>query len=244
MTDNYQFEEPHLFLLINLDKDSKKLEKSLQEARRANIELIRINAVNENSLLEKSAFEFARKVEACWESHLTAYRHLLSTEYRFAVIFEDDFTVESPKKFTKVICDLQKIEFDLIQLGFLSIGMRVRISQMLINTEDLLLRILFRVLRNTQFFRSSFSNRLRVKRIAEAPEGFIPNDFQPGTHAYIISRQLADKILSTHSNFVVPTDGFLQILAQSGGIKSLRVRRSLVGQYQYADSMRLNKERL
>lgn len=244
MKATYQSEKPALFLLINLEKDSKKLEKSLLEAKDAEIELIRIRAIDGTSLLEKSSFGFAKEVEACWASHLSAYKYLLSTEYTSAIIFEDDFKIENCKNIVGTICEFQKQEFDLLQLGFLSIGIRVRISQMLINLETLLLRILSWTLSAIPFFRSKISSRLRIQRIAKTPKGLIPNDFQPGTHAYIISRQLADEIVSNYSNFMVPTDGFLQMLAQAGGIKSFRVRRSLVNQYKYADSMRLNKERI
>jgi len=244
MNATNQSEKPALFLVINLEKDSKKLEKSLLEAKNAEIKLIRISAINGASLFEKSAFGFTKEVEACWASHLSAYKYLLSTEYASAIIFEDDFKIENCKNIVEVIHEFQKRDFDLLQLGFLSIGIRVKISQMLINLETFLLRILSGTLSKISFFSRNISRRLRIQRIAKTPKGLIPNDFQPGAHAYIISRQLANEIVSNYSNFMVPTDGFLQILAQSGGITSFRVRRSLVSQHKYADSMRLKKERI
>lgn len=235
--------ERPLFILINLDKDSGKLEKSLREAKRIEVELVRIQALDENSITMKSFFGFPKQVEACWESHLSAYRHFLSTEHQFAIIFEDDFRIDNVKKFIKVMGMIQDLRFDLLQLGFLKIGLRNRIFQVQTNLECFIFRILYHAIAKKPIIGRLIASRLRVRRMATTPFGFIPNDFQPGAHAYAISRELAREIVNNYSKFLVPTDGLLQMLSHSGGIESFRLAQSLVGQYEYAGSMRMNKER-
>jgi GR25 family glycosyltransferase involved in LPS biosynthesis len=243
MGKTYSDGEDPLFLLINLDKDSKKLEKSLLEAQRIKVELVRIQALDEKSLAVKSSFGFPKQVEACWESHLSAYRFFLSTDHQFAIIFEDDFKIENVTKFRRAMGILQNLGFDLVQLGFLRIGLRNRIFQVLINLECFVFKILYHALAKKPIIGQRLASRFRIRQIARTPAGFIPNDFQPGAHAYAISRELASEIVNNYSKFLVPADGLLQMLSQAGGIKSFRLAKSLVGQYEYADSMRMSKER-
>jgi GR25 family glycosyltransferase involved in LPS biosynthesis len=230
-----------LVLLINLDKDKERLESSIKESAKAGFTFSRINAISSTDLTVKSPFDFSKSVESCWASHMKALEYLLKSDSEFAIILEDDFFISNPDKFIRTIRELQNIKFDLAQLGFLTIGTKNRISKNLENIEAVFLK-LFLMLGKSRipFFRNNL-NRKRIRIISSTPRNFVPNSFQPGSHSYAVSRGLAEIILRDYANFILPTDGFFNALANASGITSYRATRSLVSQKIFSGSMRTTK---
>jgi GR25 family glycosyltransferase involved in LPS biosynthesis len=230
-----------LALLINLDKDHDRLKSSVEEFSKLGMTFTRITATTSERLENPSSFDFMRSVEACWASHMSALQVLVQSGSSFALVFEDDFLVKNENKFKRTLNALENYEFDLIQLGYLSLGFKNRCIILIENTQTLLLR-LFLILGKLGLpvFRKNMERR-RINLIHNTPRHFVPNSFQPGTHAYIISRSLAERILIEHKTFLLPADGFFNALASAGGIVSFRVAKSLVKQKNFTGSMRTSK---
>ena len=232
-----------LILLINLNKDTERLQSSVSESSRLGIVFVRIEAKSVDTLENKSTFNFSRAVEACWASHLSALEFLVQSDKEYAVILEDDFKIRDSRKFMETLAKLETLKFDLVQLGFLSIGIRNRMNILIENLQALLLRIFLILGKMHLPIFQSHLNRMRIRLIRDTPIGYVPNSFQAGSHAYAISRNLAQAILGDHKSFVLPADGFLSALAGAGGITSFRRIRSLVGQKSFLGSMRSTKIR-
>jgi GR25 family glycosyltransferase involved in LPS biosynthesis len=230
-----------LTLLINLDRDVERLKSSVEEFSKLGMTFTRISATTSENLENPSSFAFKRSVEACWASHLSALQVLVESDNTFAIVYEDDFFIKNEKTFKKNLTQLQNHDFDLVQLGYLSIGFKNKLIVLIENTQALLFRF-FLVLGNlgVPLFRENLS-RQRINLIQGTPRHFVPNSFQPGTHAYMISRSLAEKILAEYKTFLLPTDGFYNALANAGGIVSFRASKSLVNQKNFPGSMRTSK---
>jgi GR25 family glycosyltransferase involved in LPS biosynthesis len=237
----FELEIKPLVLLINLDQDIERLKSSISQCDKIGITAIRIEATRADSLQKKSAFAFRQSTEACWESHLEALRYLIDSGEQYAIVLEDDFIIQNSSRFLETLSSLEKYNFDLIQLGFLDLGSIVKLNRTLENTQAILLRI-FVLLGKMKipFFKKNL-NRMRIELIQETPKGFVPNSFLPGSHAYVISRNLAGVILRDYGGFLLPVDGFYNAISNAGGIRSFRISKSLVGQDMYPNSMRSTK---
>lgn len=234
----FELEIEPLYLLINLDRDIERLNTSINQCERIGITTLRVEAVQAESLVEKSKFSFRHATEACWASHLKALRYLLEHDSEYAVILEDDFIIEDPDKFKQILNELNKYSFDLVQLGYLNIGIINRLNKALENFQTRLLRALVLAAKLGAPFLKGILKRSRIQLMLQTPKGFVPNSFLPGAHAYIISRRLAEYILRDYSTFLLPVDGFYNAISKAGGVRSFRISRSLVGQTMYPNSMR------
>lgn len=234
----FELEIEPLYLLINLDRDIERLKISKNQCEIIGITAVRVEAVQAESLVEKSEFSFRQATEACWASHLKALRYLVEHDSEYAVILEDDFKIEDLDKFRQNLIALNKYDFDLIQLGFLNIGIINKLNKALENFQARILRALLLAAKLGVPFLKGIHKRTRVQLMLQTPKGFVPNSYLPGSHAYVISRRLAECILRDYSTFLLPVDGFYNAISKAGGIRSLRISKSIVGQTMYPTSMR------
>ena len=167
--------------------------------------LHRIEAVDGNDpQLNLASANFCTPSEtACWISHQKAMETMISNGDEFALILEDDALINPKFSVSDVI--LQSTDFmkssniDLLQLGFF---------QGLGRKKSLLVK-------------------LRLLKQKEVPLDFLrdaqPNQHGIGTHAYMISRGGAEKLIQINRPVFLAADAALMYIAQ-GQSKAQRIR--------------------
>ena len=213
--------------LINLDRETSRLDSALIEASHLDIDLFRISAVDRQTLIQQEPCLVTDGVKAAWLSHMLCLETFLNTECEFALILEDDFSIKNVKSFNKELSLLLKASPDVVQFGFLTPGIDTRIKILMSNFENSVFRILAKSLR---ILNHEFQNRLRVRRLLDIPNGYVVDDFQPGAHCYLVSRKAASIILQLNNPQYLSIDDFFTGFARMRSLKFLRRRRSISGQ--------------
>lgn len=213
--------------LINLDRETSRLESALFEASLLEIDLFRISAVDRQNLNQEEPCLVTDGVKAAWLSHMLCLETFLKTESEFALILEDDFSIRNVKTFNKELSHLLQLSPDVVQFGFLTPGIDTRIKILISNFENTFFRILGSALK---VLNHDFQNRLRVRRLLDIPNGYVIDDFQPGAHCYLVSRKAATIILQLNKPQYLSIDDFFTGFARMRSLKFLRRRRSISGQ--------------
>jgi GR25 family glycosyltransferase involved in LPS biosynthesis len=218
--------------LINLDRQPERLLSAQTQLKKLGLESKRISAVDMNSLTVQDSDLVTLGVKACWESHRLAFISLLNSDQSHALILEDDFKVFDNQIFLNLLNQFPLSEWDLVQIGFLTQGPVNKFSRIYKNFETDLIRVLIKVSHHSEILRKRYSGRLRIERTRDLPKGFVPDDFMPGTHAYLISRDLASVALKLNNPQFLSADDFFTALAKMRAFRSARLKKSNIGQNQ------------
>jgi len=211
--------------LINLDYRSDRLDNSLRQLNMEGLTFARISAVDGRNLKE-NMFQ-TPTVLACWQSHLLAYEALLASKSSFALILEDDFQINRKYCLNKNIEKWISLNFDLLQVGFLTIGVFNKMRWVFEETQKLSFRLIGLL---AKIFRmKTISSRLRVREALDSNSSITVSSFFPGTHAYIISRKLAGAILSEGANNLSADEYFIA-LSKMRAFDIGRLWKSRIGQ--------------
>jgi GR25 family glycosyltransferase involved in LPS biosynthesis len=218
--------------LINLDRQPERLMSSQIQLNKLDLRNTRIAAVDMNALTVQVSDLVTPGVKACWESHKLAYLELVNSNESQALILEDDFEVLNSQSFLNVLEQFPHNEWDLVQIGFLTQGVVNTFSRFYRNLEMDLIRMLLWASSHSKILRKIISGRLRIERARRLSRQFVSDDFMPGTHAYIISKEMASKVLTLNNPQFLSADDFFTALAKMRAFKCARLRKSIVGQNQ------------
>jgi GR25 family glycosyltransferase involved in LPS biosynthesis len=217
--------------LINLDARTDRLYASKNQLLKLGREFTRVTAVDAKDVSDKDAV-VTSGVKACWESHRKCFEFLVESNDNYALIFEDDIEINDVKQIESHISKAIEQQADLLQIGFLTPGLQNK----LLNLYCLAESIFFRNINRFSFlFPPSLGvkSRLRVRIYKKAPKIFLPDIFFPGTHAYLISKNLAGQILKLNAPQFLSADDFFTALA---GMRSFRIFRSIRSLASQSDS--------
>ena len=218
--------------LINLDDRSDRLESSTKQLKAAGLQFTRIPAVSFTEV-EGSMFLTA-PVLACWKSHLKTYSALIASDFDYALVLEDDFSIYRTKKFSKFLSDLEIGKYDLLQIGFLLPGLLNRLRWVYEELEKLFFHTLGLFSKSVGL--KSFSKRLRIAEATSASLKFTQSSFMPGKHAYLVSRTMALTLADLDSPHF-SADEFLIALSKMRSFRMSRFWRSLITQSNSAPSI-------
>lgn len=218
--------------LINLDDRPDRLVTSHNLLKAEDLDFERIPAVN-GQILDENLFQTSN-VLACWQSHLLAYETFLKSDADYALILEDDFDVKGKLFLRKNLPYWIAQEFDLLQIGFLSVGVFNKIRWIF----EELQKIVFKLI---SFFATFFRIkrlliRLRVKEATINNLTITVSSFFPGTHAYIISKKMATAIVSEGANNFSADEYFIA-LSKMRAFKMGRLWKSRIAQNESAPSI-------
>ena len=191
----------HIYV-INLKRRPDRLAQMIQDYGSI---FTRIDAVDgTDSELSLSSDNFCMPSEsACWISHQKAWERMISDQVDFALILEDDSLIDPnfiiSDVFSRSVNFMKTESIDLLQLGFF---------QDLGRKKSLLMKI--GVLKRQQVSQDFLSN-------------VCPNQHGIGTHAYVISRSGAEKLIRINRPVFLAADAALMYIAQ-GQKKSQRIR--------------------
>jgi GR25 family glycosyltransferase involved in LPS biosynthesis len=222
------------FLVINLDSQIERWENCLAQAGKFGLRLFRISAVTPAELSEMSSHYVTTGVRAVWESHMECMKYLLNTKASHALILEDDFKFLNFERIRHCLENSAVLNYDLVQFGFLKPGVDTRVKIFVANMETVIFRSIALLSQFRIFSRGEIQNRLRVKEAREMPRGFTADDFQPGAHCYLVSREMAKAVLELNNPQFLCIDDFFTAFSQMRSFKSMRSRKSLVGQAPFA----------
>lgn len=221
-------------LVINLDTEVERWASCVEQSEKYGLILTRIPAVTPKTLPFDSTHCVTLGVRAVWQSHLAAFRYLVNTNSSHALILEDDYKVIDAKKLNSYLRNPKIYEYDLVQFGFLKPGIDVRLKVLMANIETRFFRLVSFFSKLPIFSKSNLPNRLRVRESGDLPRGFTADDFQPGAHCYLISRNLAKVVPQLNNPQFLSIDDFFTAFSQMRSYKSIRVRKSLVDQAPFA----------
>jgi GR25 family glycosyltransferase involved in LPS biosynthesis len=234
-----ELSEKRIFvMLINLDSRPDRLLESRIEAENADLSFLRIPAVGISDLDDYSADFLSRPAKACLESHLKCYRELIKSGYDFALVLEDDFQIKSRRKFARAIsrCDWER--FDLIQLGFLYMDFWHQLDIFLKLSKNFVFQTLGLISKCNYTFNLKMQSKLEIRKRNFVPPGFIVDDLRSGSHAYLISKKMAQELLDMSDAIYLPVDGFLGTLQYTNRFRLIRSKSSLVRQRKSLSSIK------
>ena len=215
--------------VINMDKDLHRWESVQEQAQKYNLPLERVGGI-ESKDIPKSDIEFVTSgVRAVWMSHMKCVKLFLESSSTHAIVAEDDFFIIEPKNLFSTLRNEDLLAFDVVQLGWVTPGLDNIIRRKYSDIEHLLFRNIHKLLTQTNS-KSQILNRLRVRSSGNSPKGFVPDDFQPGGHFYLVSRRFAESILKMNEPQFLATDDLYIALARMRSLKFIRSIKNLVVQ--------------
>lgn len=216
--------------LINLDRQPERLASATQELNRLNLQISRLSATDMQKLTPEKGDLVTLGVKACWQSHRSVFRIISQENLPYALIFEDDITIREYARITEFLRNFEFSDWDLIQLGFITPGIQNKLLRNFKNLESSVFRGIAAITRLLPGNTRMLSNRMRVRLALTTPKGFVPDDFLPGTHAYLVSNRLANKSLLLNSPQFLSADDYFVALSHMRSFKCIRSRTSLFAQ--------------
>lgn len=216
--------------VINLNRQPERLLSVETELAQVGLEFTRFPAIDLKSI-NRNGDEFVTAgVQACWESHVEVSKVIVLSGFSHALILEDDIKIQKKNQLVDFLNKFDFKDFDLVQIGYLTPGIVNKLNRKIRNLEYIFFKLLSIAAQKSQFVKSRIGKRLRVERASTCPVGFIPDDFLPGTHAYLISIDLARKLAILNNPQFLSADDFFSALSKMRSFKMIRSRRSLIGQ--------------
>jgi GR25 family glycosyltransferase involved in LPS biosynthesis len=211
--------------LINLDDRVDRLDEARAHLEKSNLQYVRISAVSQNPSI-KSDF-LTPTVYACWQSHLKTYSRFLESDYKYALIFEDDLVIKRDFNIDRYISIAEDLDLDLLQLGFLLPGLFNRIRWVYEEIE----KCFFFGLSLISYLKPfrKLQGRMRVIEALTLRFHITNSSFLPGTHAYLIRRNFAQSILKEDPG-VLSADEFFISLSKMRSFRMARLSRSVISQ--------------
>lgn len=206
--------------MINLDDRLDRLSWATSQAEKFHFDFQRCAAISSHAL----EFQFVTSnVGACFESHRLVWKRILESDSEYGLVLEDDFDFD---KFDLVYLSkiLNENALDLIQIGFLKTGIRDRFDYVLTNIKHLLL-LLVKIL-SSKLGMSQILSRPIVHEVNTAFPYLVPANFRAGAHAYIISRRMAESIVTLNKPPFLAADDFLMALSRMRTFKMYRFLKS------------------
>jgi GR25 family glycosyltransferase involved in LPS biosynthesis len=194
-----------------------------------------------------------RNVIALWQSHRKVWQHFLTTNDDACFVFEDD--VQFSNGSSKVIASISRLDFntfDVLQIGFLPLNsrwnyvlsefliyFRIKVSRIVV--KNLVKLFSFPILNNTRILKATSlrskltSKKLRIEELVELEQKIDGNvillsEFRSGTHAYLVTKRAAQKLLDYNVPTILGADLAFQMLAISMSLRVLRLSSSVAGQ--------------
>jgi GR25 family glycosyltransferase involved in LPS biosynthesis len=225
--------------IINLSSRPDRRKHALDQVSQFQLNSVILDAISVQDLGLNNLGFLTPPAMACWQSHVKGFETFLQTNYPYAIIFEDDFRINSISALERYLRKVDLEDFDIIQLGFLVNNHRERLDLILKNLEFVVFFLLSRTIARSSHLTARFGNRLRLQRARDVPLGFVPDDLRAGAHAYIISRPAALRIVSEFKEQnILTADGFLLSTNWTRPFRTLRVYRSFVDQINSRSSIR------
>jgi GR25 family glycosyltransferase involved in LPS biosynthesis len=208
--------------VINLDRRQDRLDSITHSLALRGLPFTRVSAVdaaNPDFVVDDRLTQ--RPFGAIWASHVKAYETFLNTDANYALILEDDAHFRSGLDWQPLIQSLphamDESQLHYLQIGFITEQYKPRRMPNWLDEA--------RQKRRAQHF---------PVQLGPSTETVILWSSRAGSHAYVISRYLAEVVTDFNSPPWLAPDGFYGYLAQAQGVFNIhrmgRLATSLIDQ--------------
>jgi len=211
--------------LINVASRVDRLENMKNRFSQQNLKFELIEAITGQDLIDSKVELLTRpNTEANWRSIQKIFGLFLQTDAPYCCVFEDDaFFLADFANLAKNFSALESDDVDILQFGYLTFGgknddghfnfsklqiarLRKALFSMSLNArhplfESSLIRLLH--LLGTDFFEES--RKRDIEKKLKLTEPLLPG-FEPGTHAFLISRKIASLMVDFNLPMVLSAD--------------------------------------
>lgn len=214
---------------INMDRDVDRWQSVAEQATKFGLRIQRIPAIESQHIPAGELSFVTAGVRAVWKSHMKCMQLLLESSSTHALILEDDFHILKPKDLFLSLSRSDVRAYDVVQLGWVVPGLDNKVELIYKRLESYFFRFIFQFLSR---FRPNSNHLIRLRPSAHgrAPRGFIPDNFQPGGHCYMVSRDFASLILQINDPQFLATDDLYIALAKMRSVRFIRSKKNLAGQ--------------
>lgn len=212
---------------INLDIRKDRAFNCKRQLEGLDILSFRVPAISRAQIgnlenLDATYQKYYQGIIACRMSHFKAMKSFLNSSEDYCLILEDDFIFSS--KFLNfnlsiIQTRMRSMNIGLLQIGYLPKGASFKV------TSKIYLKLVFKVVES---LRSFFEKKAISFTIVEG--------FLPGSHAYVVNREMAKfLLLNSQSNVRTPYDMWLKEMAKTENmslhkLKIARLKNSIVKQ--------------
>ncbi|ASY25878.1 glycosyltransferase family 25 protein [Candidatus Planktophila versatilis] len=212
--------------VINLDTRADRWDSVVKQWENRTETLIRVSAVESNSISESHSQYLPPQVVANWKSQCKVFSEFLSTKDSCALILEDDFIL-GDTDLNRCLEIMKNSELDFLQLGYLYNSPMDFIWIKAMNFRDALLKFL-------SFFafklNSSLCARLLLQEQKQINFGIVLNHAGAGSHAYMVSRKFAEEMLVINKPVFLAADGLFIAISNLRFLKMGRLRSNRIKQ--------------
>lgn len=205
---------------INLARRADRRLWMEAELEQRGIHAQRVEAIDAQALPITADLRFLNPAEeACWLSHRKTLEIIAAGSTEIALVLEDDACFDDDLDLLSLLDTLPEVfrnhDLDLLQIGYIASRYRLKLSPTRFAEKYVLLRQRYRVV-------DSAVGKIRMC------------EFRSGAHAYAVTRDAARRLAQLNVPVALPTDDFLQHLAElqdgRNGFRPARLVRSRVGQ--------------
>jgi len=166
-------------------------------------------------------------VAAIWLSHVKALSAFVDSGEPYGLILEDDFDVKcNLKQMSEALA--YRTGQDFLQIGFLITNIVDYIEYRLSNLVDFLAKVLNRFSRIRILPANLLSNKFLVYDQDGVPFQVVTHNVRPGAHAYIVSCNFAQTLVTFNNPILFSADQFYISLAQMRSFRMGRLRKALI----------------
>lgn len=213
--------------LINLSRRNDRLMTALNELRKVDSNVLRVEAVDAQTYIGEGSVFVSKAAFVCSLSHKKALEEFIHSRKPYGIIVEDDLKIKSAKDFNIAYEVASKFRVDLLQIGYVTTGLSDLIDLLVVNFFNTVIK-LFNLL--TSRFGFNTLAKQRFQRNYGLPISLIPDNFRAGAHCYLISRTLAEELVKVIHVSNNTYDGLLMSIALHRRFKVVRFLKSAVSQ--------------
>jgi GR25 family glycosyltransferase involved in LPS biosynthesis len=238
---------------INLRKRPDRLAYCVRQCEQVGLDFRRVDAVDADGVDPQLAelTGLKRSQIACWQSHQAAWTQLVNSDLEGAVVVEDDVIwLRDPGSVFGYWRDRPQERPEILQLGSLATVGRGALKREV--AARTLARVVQSTVRRVPSSRSVISSaaplmsaplsarRVRKPATSVAVPAIVHGFFGAGTHAYLISRRQAARLLEVEFNTppLLPADNALDALAKAGGFSVGQLLVAVAGQALFPSDVR------
>ncbi len=222
--------------VINLQSRPDRLLQISEKLASVNVPFSRVEACTPNGL---TSDYLSPSVHAIFESHMAVMRVFLESNSNFALILEDDASIDGALNFEKYVLEMQE-GIDFLQIGFLTNDLVDKFEIAYFNTKRRFSMAIYNAIRSISPMAKmtiSLGQRLVIQDHLRFSRGCVASNIQAGAHAYFISRRFAQGVLAISNIPFLAVDDLYMALGRMRTFTMLRLTSSIVGQGDFTSDV-------
>ncbi len=218
--------------VINLDSRQDRWSDYLLGSRGITIPVQRVSAVDANNL-SGEVLHVPAVIAACWMSHQKVAALFLRGQSQYCLVMEDDVLLSEEALIFLNSLSIDDFDtVDLLQIGFCVHGNRLANRDRYSAQRKLILGLNFFNLLDTSLCQKLVKHFYgkEFTRLGSSGLPVVKNSFELGTHAYLMSRRFAQRVLDFNTPVFLPADLAFIELVETKNFDAFRLLKSVIKQ--------------